>query len=66
MCLAQLFEQAAGKAILGESGFELILVLEFFALLRRHVSLEKRLARIIRLGGQDRRGQTKNEGGEQD
>ena len=66
MALAQLVEQAPGKTIFGESGLKLVFVLEFFALLRRHVRFEKRLARIVRLGGQARRGETKHQNCEQD
>ena len=49
MRFAQFFEQAAGKAEFRERGVELVVVLELFALLRGHVSLEEDFARIFGL-----------------
>ena len=65
MGLEQLLEECPRKPILSEGGFELVLVLEFLALLRRHVRFEKGLARVVRLSGQSRRGQAKNKRDEQ-
>ena len=47
--LLQFLEQAAGKPELGERGLELVIVLEFFALLRSHVSLKEDFAGIVGL-----------------
>ena len=58
--LAQFFEQTAGKTEFRERSLELIVVLEFFALLRGHVGLEKDLARVVGLSGQARRARGKD------
>ena len=64
----QFLEQAAGKTELGERGLELIVVLEFLALLRGHVGLEKDFARVVRLGREPggREGRDKNRRKESD
>ena len=49
---AQFIEQTSGKPEFGQRTLELIVVLEFLALLRGHVGLEKDLARVVRLSGQ--------------
>ena len=62
---AQFLEETAGKTEFRESGLKLIIVLEFFALLRSHVGLEKDLARVIRLRGKTGGRETKDKTGEQ-
>ena len=64
--LAQFFEQTSGGAELHERGLELIVVLEFVALLRRHIGLKKDLARIIGLGRKRNGRREKRKTGEQD
>jgi hypothetical protein len=63
--LAQFFEQAAGEPELGEGGLELIIVLEFFTLLRSHVRLQKDFARVVGLREQAARREAKTKTGEQ-
>ena len=65
VALAQFFEKTSGKAILGQRRLELIFVLQFLALLRGHVGLEKNFARIVGLRGQAGRskGEPKNRRG---
>ena len=50
MSFLQFLEQTAREAVLGQSRSELVVPLELLSLLRRHISLEERLARIIALG----------------
>ena len=47
--LAQVLEKTSGKPVLRQSSFELIVMLQLFPLLRRHVSFQKDFARIIGL-----------------
>ena len=65
MGLAQFFEQASGKPEFCERALELIVVLEFLALLRGHVGLEKNLARVVGLSGQVSGREEKTKTGEQ-
>ena len=55
MRLLQFLEQTSRKTVLGQSRAELIVSLKLLPLLRRHISLEERLARIIDLGAGNRR-----------
>ena len=45
----QFLEQTAGETELGESSLELVVVLQFLALLGGHVGLEKDFAWVVRL-----------------
>ena len=65
MRFAQFFEETAGKAEFRQRGRKLIVVLEFLALLRGHVSLEEDLARVIGLRGQAGGRERKTKTGEQ-
>src|SRR5207245_11638908 len=49
MTLAQFLQKTSGKTVFGQGGSELVFVLEFFTLLRRHVGLKKQLAWVVRL-----------------
>jgi hypothetical protein len=52
---AQFLDQAAGEPILGQSSFESVLALKFFALLRREISFEENLTWIVLLRDDENR-----------
>jgi hypothetical protein len=58
--LAQLLDEAASEPILGQSSFESVLALEFFALLRGEIGFEENVAWIVLLcDGEHRCGEEK-------
>jgi hypothetical protein len=61
----QFLNQAAGEAILGQSGLEAVLTLEFLALLRGEIGFEEDFAWIVLLRSDEHRCGEEKYGGEE-